>query len=117
MAIGDVVTRSHSKHWQEHDGHCLCIGGFETVQHVLWDCPFFGQHAIKNVGRHQGSQRCLPLSSSLRFTFCRLNSPSDRLAFDRGPLHLVSGKPTVCVRMPPILSLMIAISGWSGGLR
>ena len=34
--IGDMVVRGVTRHWQGHDGMCLCGLELETVEHVWW---------------------------------------------------------------------------------
>ena len=51
VMIGDMVVRGLTRHWQQHDGQCLCSRGRETVEHSLWDCPRY-------VSERQGAERC-----------------------------------------------------------
>jgi hypothetical protein len=37
--VGDMVVRAVTRHWQGHDGRCLCGLAMETVEHVWWHCP------------------------------------------------------------------------------
>ena len=39
VLVGDMVVRGATKHWQEHDGTCMCGREEETVEHVFWRCP------------------------------------------------------------------------------
>ena len=39
VLVGDMVVRGATKHWQEHDGTCMCCREEETVEHVFWRCP------------------------------------------------------------------------------
>ena len=39
VVIGDFVTKSQTKHWQNHDGKCECGEAEETPEHVFWECP------------------------------------------------------------------------------
>ena len=49
--IGDMVVRATTRHWQGHDGRCLCGLEAETVQHVWWRCPRYQSD-------RQGGNRC-----------------------------------------------------------
>ena len=49
--IGDMVVRGQTRHWQPHDGRCLCGQAVETVLHTLWECPRY-------VAERQGAERC-----------------------------------------------------------
>ena len=59
VMIGDMVVRHQTRHWQGHDGGCLCQTGQETVEHVFWQCPRYAQH-------RWGGARCSQAASSLR---------------------------------------------------
>ena len=37
--IGDMVVRATTRHWQGHDGLCLCGLELESTGHVWWRCP------------------------------------------------------------------------------
>ena len=37
--IGNEVVRGVTRHWQRHDGMCLCGLELETVEHIWWRCP------------------------------------------------------------------------------
>ena len=49
--IGDMVVRATTRHWQGHDGRCLCGLEAETVHHVWWRCPRY-------QSERQGGNRC-----------------------------------------------------------
>ena len=49
--IGDMVVRATTRHWQGHDGRCLCGLEPETVQHVWWRCPRYQSERL-------GGSRC-----------------------------------------------------------
>jgi hypothetical protein len=57
VLVGDMVVRHQTRHWQPHDGRCLCGLAQETVDHVFWHCPRYAQH-------RWGSSRCGAAASS-----------------------------------------------------
>jgi hypothetical protein len=57
VLVGDMVVRHQTRHWQPHDGQCLCGLAQETVDHVFWHCPRYAQHRL-------GSSRCGAATSS-----------------------------------------------------
>jgi hypothetical protein len=57
VLVGDMVVRHQTRHWQPHDGQCLCGLAQETVDHVFWHCPRYAQHRL-------GSSRCGTAASS-----------------------------------------------------
>ena len=59
VLVGDMVVRHQTRHWQGHDGHCLCMTGQETVEHVFWQCPRYAQH-------RWGGSRCSQAASCMR---------------------------------------------------
>ena len=60
VATGDVVTRQQSRHWQGHDGRCLCGEGRETVTHFLWRCPHTWPARNAAAGANQVQVEHLP---------------------------------------------------------
>ena len=44
VLVGDMVVRRQTRHWQHHDGMCLCGLAQETVDHVFWHCPRYAKH-------------------------------------------------------------------------
>ena len=44
VMVGDMVVRRQTRHWQHHDGMCLCGLAQDTVDHVFWHCPRYAQH-------------------------------------------------------------------------
>ena len=58
VLVGDMVVRHQTRHWQQHDGGCLCGLGQETVDHVFWHCPRYAKH-------RWGGSRCGSVASSL----------------------------------------------------
>ena len=51
VMVGDMVVRGQTRHWQQHDGQCLCGLSLETVEHALWECPRY-------EAERQGGERC-----------------------------------------------------------
>jgi hypothetical protein len=46
VLVGDMVVRHQTRHWQQHDGSCLCGLGQESVDHVFWHCPRYASHRL-----------------------------------------------------------------------
>ena len=57
VLVGDMVVRRQTRHWQHHDGMCLCGLAQETVDHVFWHCPRYAKH-------RWGGGRCGTAASS-----------------------------------------------------
>jgi hypothetical protein len=64
VMVGDMVVRRQTRHWQHHDGMCLCGLAQETVDHVFWHCPRYAKH-------RWGGSRCGTEASS-RLPGCQL---------------------------------------------
>ncbi len=64
VMVGDMVVRRQTRHWQHHDGMCLCGLAQETVDHVFWHCPRYAKH-------RWGGSRCGTEASS-RLSGCQL---------------------------------------------
>jgi ribonuclease HI len=56
-----MVVRHQTRHWQDHDGQCLCQTGQETVEHVFWQCPRYAKHrwGAARCSQAAGAQRPL----------------------------------------------------------
>jgi hypothetical protein len=68
--IGDMVVRSNTRHWQNHDGRCLCGLEAETVEHVWWRCPRYQAERLS-------SDRCgMAEGSTLHGSQARLGAPT-----------------------------------------
>ena len=59
VMVGDVVVRHQTRHWQGHDGQCLCLTGPETVDRVFWQRP-------RCAKRRWGAARCSQAVGSQR---------------------------------------------------
>ena len=57
VMVGDMVVRRQTRHWQHHDGMCLCGLAQETVDHVFWHFPRYAKH-------RWGGSRCGTEASS-----------------------------------------------------
>ena len=72
VLVGDMVVRHQTRHWQQHDGSCLCGLGQETVDHVFWHCPRYAKH-------RWGSGRCGNSASGQLHSCQRLLGAPSRL--------------------------------------
>ena len=55
--VGDMVVRHQTRHWQGHDGQCLCQTVQETIERVFWQCPRYSR-------LRWGSGRCSSAAGS-----------------------------------------------------